>query len=129
LLLTALIGLASGSETINSLFGAIYTVIFGGSVIIAVNSYLVGCPGSIFMTASMIGYCLAPFIVAAIVNLLLKKVITFLGVFIICWVCYFWCLKSTLVFAEAMAKPKRKWMVMYPIMLYYLFFVFFISLS
>ena len=129
LLLTALIAFGNTQSDTSVIFGSVYSVIFGGAMIIGLNSSLCGCPGSIFLTASMLGYCLAPFLIAALINLLLRSVIMFIGVVLVTAVCYLWALKSSSMFATANCKPKRKWMVLYPIMLYYLFFAFFIALS
>ena len=88
--------------------------------------------------ASTLGYCLMPFVFAAAVNLFLVKLVTKWVVILFCdktkvWICcvvaYFWCLKAAHLFIGANARPNRKSMVMYPIGLYYLFFVFFIGLD
>ena len=47
----------------------------------------------------------------------------------ICGVAYVWTLRSASLFFEHSINPKRKWLALYPLALYYLFFVFYILLT
>lgn len=129
LLITLFIALGSSQSQVDDIFGVIYMVLFGGAMVVGVNSYLVGSEGSIFMMISILGYCLAPFVVAALVNWLLRRVIFFMGVAIVCAFCWFWAVKSASVFIAACCRRSRRMLALFPIMLYYMFFAFFIALD
>ena len=49
-------------------------------MVIGLNTYLVSQVHSTLLMMSIIGYCLFPFVVAAFLNLVLRKVLGFLGV-------------------------------------------------
>jgi hypothetical protein len=123
------IALASSQNQIDDIFGVIYMVLFGGALVVGVNSYLVGSEGSIFMMVSILGYCLAPFVVAAVVNYFLRRILMFLGMAIVCAFCWFWAVKSASVFIASCCRRSRRMLALYPIMLYYMFFAFFIALD
>ena len=129
LLITMFIALASSQSQVDDIFGVIYMVLFGGALVVGVNATLVGSEGSIFMMISILGYCLAPFVVAAAVNYFLRRVIFFLGVSLVCGFCWFWAVKSASVFIAACCRRSRRILALYPIMLYYMFFAFFIALD
>lgn len=78
---------------------------------------------------SLAGYCLAPFILAALFALLLGGLLTRVGVLVVTGVCYVWALKAVSVFFQLTVRPSRKFMVLYPVCLYYLFFGWFIVLE
>lgn len=129
LLMTLFIALGSSQTQIDDIFGVIYMVLFGGSIVVGVNCYLVGGDGSIFMMISILGYCLAPFVIAALLNWLLRRFIFFLGIALISAFCWFWAVKSASVFIAASCRKTRRWLALYPIMLYYMFFAVFIALN
>lgn len=69
-----------------------------GSIIVTLNAKLVGVKYSFFFYICALGYCLAPFLIAAAINLFLGKMITRIGVFIVTGICYFWSIKSVSIF-------------------------------
>ena len=113
----------------NYIFAANFLLLIFGSFLITVNAKLVGVKFSVFFYISALGYSLAPFIIAALCNLLIGKIVTRIGIFFITAFCYLWAIKSVGVFFELTLKPTRKYLVMYPIFLYYLFFAWFIILE
>ncbi len=114
---------------INHLFAANFLLIFIGSSLVTMNAKLVGVRYSFFFYSSALGYCLAPFIFAALANLFFGKIITRLGILLITGFCYLWCLRSITIFFQLTIIPSRKYLVLYPVCLYYLFFAWFIVLE
>ena len=90
---------------------------------------MVGSEGSIFMMISILGYCLAPFVFAAMANYFLREYIFIAGVGAISAFCWFWSVKSAAGFIAACCRRSRRVLALYPIMLYYMFFAFFITLD
>lgn len=129
ILMTVFIAFASSQSQIDDIFGVIYLLLFGGAVVIGVNSNLVGADSSVFMMMSILGYCLAPFVLAALANLMVRKYVGFMGIAGISGFCWFWAVKSASVFIAASCRRTRRWLALYPIMLYYMFFAIFIALN
>ncbi len=96
---------------------------------VTLNAKLVGVKYSLFFYVSVLGYSLAPFIIAAAINLFLGKLISRLGVLLVTAGCYLWAVKSVSVFFELTIKPTRKKLVLFPVFLYYCFFGWFIVLA
>lgn len=80
LLITTFVALASSSSQTDDIFGVIYATLFGGALVVGVNAHLVGSEGSVLMMCSILGYCLAPFVIAAAVNYFFRPVLMLLGV-------------------------------------------------
>ena len=99
------------------------------------NTYLVSQVHSTLLMMSIIGYCLFPFVVAAFLNLVLRKILGFIGVVssdqiaVASGFAYFWSLKSASLFLGNSINEKRKYMALYPLALYYLFFAFYVLLT
>lgn len=113
----------------NYIFAANFLLLIFGSFLVTINAKLVGVKFSIFFYISAMGYSLAPFIIAALCNLLIGKLVTRFGILLISAFCYLWAIKSVGVFFGLTILPTRKYLVMYPIFLYYLFFAWFIVLE
>ena len=126
--LSVLMILKSKSDK-DHLFAAIFFILIVGSLIVTLNAKLVGVKFSVFFYVSALGYSLAPFLIAATVNLFLGSLITKMGVLIVTAFCYLWSLKSVSVFFQLSIKPTRKNLVFYPIIIYYLFFAWFVILE
>ncbi len=129
LVITFFMALSSSSTDSEAIFGSIYMLLFGGALVIGVNSYLVGTEGSIFMMISVLGYSLAPFAIAAVVNYFFRRFLMLIGMMGVCAFAWFWSVKSAAVFIASCARKTRRMLVLYPIMLYYMFFAFFIALN
>ena len=89
---------------------------------VATNALLVRSDGSVGLMASVLGYSTAPFLISAAVNVLLRSIITIWGVAGITLVCYFWAVKSASKLLEFNSKPNRRYLVLYPMYLFYAFF-------
>jgi hypothetical protein len=99
-----------------------------GSSLITLNAKLIGLQHSFFFYVCILGYSLAPMLIPALVNVLAGAIIGRLGVFIVAMVAYLWAVRSVAVFFSLTLSPDRKYMALYPVILYYLFFVAFIVL-
>ena len=127
--LTVLMILKGNLSNSDSIIAANFLILFAGSLIVTLNAKLCGVQYSLFFYVSVLGYCLAPFIIAAALNFFLGFLLTRFFVLLITAVCYVWALKSCSVFFALTIQKSRKNMVLYPVCLYYLFFGWFIVLE
>ena len=115
-------------ENADYLFAANFLLVTFGSSLVTLNAKLLGVKYSIFFYISCMGYCLAPFIIAALVSLFLGSIIKRLGVFLVSFGCYLWALKSISLFFGYSIDHEKWVLVLYPVCLFYLFFCGFIAL-
>ena len=106
-----------------------------GSIIITLNSNFLGANVSIFQSMCLLGYCVFPINIAAI----LLKVVHFLPLIIkivICLAAFLWASLGILIivifnlasvgFMSQMVTEKKKLLANYPIFLFYLFLAWFV---
>ena len=65
-------------------------------------------------------------IIPAFLNAFIGGILTKVGVGAITAFAYLWCVRSVTVFFSLTLKPTRKYMALYPVFIFYLFFAFFI---
>ena len=76
----------------------------------------------------MLGYCLFPLNVAAIINLLIGAYVHILIKLLYVLVAFVWSTYSSVHFIKEMVPEDRKELAMYPVFLFYLFLAWFIIL-
>ena len=76
----------------------------------------------------MLGYCLFPLVIAAILNLFLSKVAPIWLKMIYAGIAFLWSTYSSIHFIKEMVPADRKELAMYPVCLFYLFLAWFIIL-
>lgn len=67
-------------------------------------------------------------LIPALVNVFAGAIIGRLGVLVVAAFAYLWCVRSVTVFFSLTLRPDRRYMALYPVLLYYLFFVAFVVL-
>lgn len=96
--LTLIMILKGSIANADHIFAANFFILIFGSIIVTLNAKLVGVKFSFFFYVSALGYSLAPFIGAALVNLFLGTIITRLGVLLSTAFFYLWAIRSITVF-------------------------------
>ena len=120
--------LGKSSDSGDALTAAIVSTIVFGSGVVTLNAKLIGLKHSIFFYLSVMGYCLAPFLVAALISLLLSSFITRFGVMLASLACLGWSLRASSVFFSLTLDPRKRMMALYPLTLFYVFFAVVIAL-
>ena len=93
-----IIMILKGFKNSDNIFAANFFILIFGSFIVTLNAKLVGVKYSVFFYLCALGYSLAPFLIAALANLLIGSLITRIGILIITGFCYLWSVKSVSVF-------------------------------
>ncbi|CAI4230200.1 unnamed protein product [Auanema sp. JU1783] len=100
-------------------FTQVFTITFFGSIIVTANIKLLGGHISFFQSICVIGYCLLPPLVAAIVcSLLLHEKLFYLRLFITA-IGFSWSTYASMGFLAGCITEKKKLLVVYPIFLFY----------
>ncbi|VDO64840.1 unnamed protein product [Haemonchus placei] len=100
-------------------FTQVFAITFFGSVVVTINTKLLGGQISFFQSLCVIGYCLLPPFVAAIVcSILLHGRLFFLRLLITA-VGFCWSTFAAMGFLAGCQPEKKKFLVVYPIFLFY----------
>lgn len=104
-------------------FAEVFVIVWIGSMIVTLNSKLLGGNISFFQSVCVLGYCLLPTTIALIVCriILLMKQSTLLFVirFIVTMVGFGWATFASMVFLGDSQPPGRKALAVYPMFLFY----------
>lgn len=117
---------SSSASTKNGgvVFVSLYFIVFIGGLFASLNITLLGINYSLLQGVSLLGYCMFPLLISAclIRFIPLYRIIKLL----ILAVSTAWCCLSSLSFISSLVEKKRKFLSLYPIILYYLFLSWFV---
>lgn len=100
-------------------FTQVFAITFFGSVVVTLNIKLLGGQISFFQSLCVIGYCLLPpFVAAAICSILLHRRL-FIIRLVITAVGFLWSTFAAMGFLAGCQPEKKKFLVIYPIFLFY----------
>lgn len=122
------------TEDDDTIFGTIFVIIWGGASVLTLNAKFLGGKISFFQSLCVLGYCIFPILLAAIVNAILGIVLpsgkTLFGVYlIICTLACVWSVKSSIGFIQALVVEKKRMLASYPVILFYLALTWFVLLA
>jgi len=118
----------SSADTASLVFGVVFVVIWIGAGIVTVNALFLGGKVSFFQSVCLLGYCVFPMCLSAI----LVVVLSFLpGVLRILLVLagFGWSTWASVGFISALVPSDRKALAEYPVFLFYLFLAWFILVT
>ena len=140
LILATVLSAATNADDKTLLFEIVFVIVWLGGAIIAINGQLLGGTISFFQSICLLGYCLFPLNLAAILNLFVGSFvhiaikIIYVGIAFV-WSTYCKCSLSvrhlrlaSVHFIKEMVPEDRKELAMFPVMLFYLFLSWFIIL-
>ena len=105
-----------------------FIIVWLGGAVISVNGQLLGGTISFFQSICLLGYCLFPLNIAALLNLLIGPFCHVIIKLIYVGVAFVWSTYSSVHFMAEMVPADRKELAMYPVFLFYLFLSWFIIL-
>jgi len=99
----------------------IFVIVWIGAAVVTINSLLLGGKISFFQSVCVLGYCIFPLVIAAIVcsavslywpSVWFRMVISL--------ACFVWSTGASVGFLAGMVPPERKFLAVYPVLLFYL---------
>ena len=116
--------LAVNSEDKGQTIILIFLIFWLGSFLVFLNSHLLGVKTSIFQIFCLLGYCLFPLNISALIFSFTRtlEIIKFIFVALTC----FWSLFSASSFLKNLANAEQRYLVLYPCILLYLYISWFI---
>ncbi|CAD8181686.1 unnamed protein product [Paramecium pentaurelia] len=124
LLLAMTLGINSNQSS-DTIFGTIFIIMWGGSAVITVNAKLLGGQVSFFQSVCVLGYCVFPINIAAVLITFFQSYFGFFLRIIIVGVAFLWSTFSSLSFMSSMMNEEKKVISVYPIFLFYMFLSWF----
>ncbi|KAK9824705.1 hypothetical protein WJX72_012542 [[Myrmecia] bisecta] len=114
--LTLAICLSIGAPKPSSVFSLVFGTLSAGAVILTVNVVLLGGNIGFFQSMCLLGYCIFPLDVAAIISLAVK---TMLVRWIVVGIALAWSSWASVPFIGGSVSPARKALAVYPLLLLY----------
>jgi len=98
----------------------IFVIVWIGAAVVTINSLLLGGKISFFQSVCILGYCIFPLVVAALVIYFVN--INWTSVYfrlIVCAVAFSWSTWASVGFLSGLVPPDRKVLAVYPVFLFY----------
>ncbi|KAF7996354.1 hypothetical protein HCN44_001986 [Aphidius gifuensis] len=119
-----------GDDSINNVndggpeFAEVFVIVWIGSIVVTLNSKLLGGNISFFQSVCVLGYCLLPTTIALIVCRIIlffsQGTILFILRFIVTSIGFAWATYASMIFLGESQPPERKALAVYPIFLFYI---------
>jgi hypothetical protein len=107
------------------IFGIVFVVVWIGSAVVTINAQLLGGTVSFFHSVCLLGYCLFPLNVAALVLAFIGDINVFINLALVV-LGLGWSTFSSIGFMAGLVPQTRKALAEYPVLLFYLFLAWFI---
>ena len=109
-------------------FGIVFVVVWIGSAVVTVNAQLLGGTVSFFHSVCLLGYCLFPLNIAALIVAFIGDISIYLNLLIVI-LAFAWSTISSIGFMSGLVPSTRKALAEYPVLLFYLFLSWFILVT
>lgn len=97
-----------------------------GSMIITMNSTLLGGTLSLMQCICLLGYCSFPVVLSAFLTRVVLSFLPGIGKLVIVLISFLWSTKASVSFIAQNIPEKKKLLAVYPVMLFYLYLNYFI---
>ena len=106
-------------------FGIIFVVVWIGSGVVTLNAQLLGGTISFFHSVCLLGYCLFPLNLSAVILAFIGNINGFINLIVVL-AGFGWSTFSSIGFMAGLVPASRKALAEYPLLLFYLFLAWFI---
>ncbi|CAM9803986.1 unnamed protein product [Discosporangium mesarthrocarpum] len=114
-------------------FAAVFVVVWCGAAIVTLNAQLLGGTISFFQSVCVLGYCVFPLLVSAVLCLIVKPFTktpkTLILRVALVGVGFAWATRASKVFISEIIVPERKLLAVYPVFFFYTFISWMILLQ
>ncbi|OMJ65272.1 hypothetical protein SteCoe_38650 [Stentor coeruleus] len=126
LMLALTLSLSSDDDNTGTMiFGIVFVVVWIGSAVVTINAQLLGGTVSFFHSVCLLGYCLFPLNVAALVLAFIGNIGVVINLALVV-LGLGWSTFSSIGFMAGLVPSTRKALAEYPVLLFYLFLAWFI---
>jgi len=130
LLLSSLLSFTAPGDSASLVFATVFVIVWLGAAVVTVNAQLLGGIISFFQSVCILGYCIFPLTLSALVSLTLKliwrpfwlKAVIVLAGFV-------WSTRASVVFFKQVIKEERRVLAVYPVFFFYTFIAWMVLLQ
>ncbi|XP_026165831.1 protein YIPF6 [Mastacembelus armatus] len=116
-------GAADSDDQGGPQFAEVFVIVWFGSIIITLNSKLLGGTISFFQSLCVLGYCIMPLTAAMVVCRIIllggSGTVSFVVRLVVVTMCFGWSTFASTAFLADSQPPNRKALVVYPVFLFY----------
>lgn len=105
------------SGQVSLVFSGVFVLMWAGAAVVTLNAQLLGGSVSFFQSVCVLGYCLCPLVLAAVIGLVIGngwfRALLVVG----CWI---WATSASVEFMGSLVPPAKRALAVYPVGLFYL---------
>lgn len=122
LLLSMVLSITAPENSASLVFAAVFVIVWCGAAIVTLNAQLLGGTISFFQSVCILGYCVFPLTLSAIICLIVSYIYKNLIIkLIIVGVGFMWSTRASSVFMVQVIKEERKVLAVFPVFFFYTF--------
>ena len=123
LALAVLLSLKAPTNQASLVFAAVFITVCGGSAIVTMNAQLLGANISFFQSVCVLGYCIFPMTVSALVIDCLKLTWFHWAWLDMIWIAagFLWATRASSVFIGLYVQKERRFLAVFPVLFFYTF--------
>lgn len=123
LVLSIILSFRAPTDQAALVFASVFVLVWVGSAIVTINAQLLGGTISFFQSVCVLGYCVFPMTVAAlIVGFLRLTPVSFVWLdIIILSLGFLWATRASSVFIASYIQKERRFLAVYPVFFFYVF--------
>eukprot|EP00164_Ancoracysta_twista_P000218 GFYU01000315.1.p1 GENE.GFYU01000315.1~~GFYU01000315.1.p1 ORF type:complete len:204 (+),score=34.45 GFYU01000315.1:61-672(+) len=118
LFLGLLLSFSAPADQGELVFALVFVVVWLGSAVVTINALLLGGQISFFQSVCVLGYCLFPLNVGALLCLFWSNMVYHV---VVVGICLIWSTKASVGFLSEMVPEEKRGLAVYPVWLFYLF--------
>ena len=122
LLLSMVLSVTAPENSASLVFAAVFVIVWCGAAIVTLNAQLLGGTISFFQSVCILGYCVFPLTLSAIICLIVSYIYKNLIIkLLIVGVGFIWSTRASSVFMVQVIKEERKVLAVFPVFFFYTF--------
>jgi len=122
LFLSSILSFTAPGETGSLVFAAVFVIVWFGAAAVTINAQLLGGSISFFQSVCILGYCIFPLAISALVCLMTsfvyKSMLIKLGLVVVGFI---WSTRASVVFMIQVIKEERRVLAVFPVFFFYTF--------
>ena len=124
LMLSVVLSLKAPADQTSLVFAAVFVIIWCGAFVVTLNAKLLGGKISFFQSVCVLGYCVFPLNISAVLSLVAPLFfgggVLFAVRFAAVVAGFVWSTRASVVFMSQLVKEERKVLAVYPVFLFYI---------
>jgi len=130
--LAVLLSLKAPVGQASLVFAAVFCAVWFGSTVVTINAQLLGGTISFFQSVCVLGYCVFPMTLAAVVVDLFKMInlraFSTLVELAVLFIAFLWSTRASAIFIGQYIVPSRRILAVFPVLFFYTFLAWMIFL-